>query len=110
MTTVNITYHEPPRIYKKDPNEIISYTIDWTQWLKGDTISTSDWLMAESTPSGITEDSQSNTTTSATITLSSGYHGGRYVLSNQIVTAAGLKKEKSLIIRVLDTEFRRLCS
>jgi len=105
-----ITYHEPDRIWLKDPNEVEKYTIDWTNWLKGDAIDTSNWYSDESTPSGITVDSSSNTTTTATVTLSSGYHGGKYVLSNRITTVGGLTKEKKLIIRVMDSEYRRLCN
>lgn len=108
MPTTKITYHEPPKIHKKDPNEIVTYEIDWSNWLKGDTISTSDWLTLESSVSGITEDSSSNTDTTTTITLSGGSDGAKYSLTNQIVTAAGLKKERVLIVRVMDTEFRRL--
>lgn len=106
-----ITYHEPDKIWLKDPDEVEKYTIDWTQYLKGDTIASTDWYMNESTTaSGITLSSETNTTTSASVNIGGGYHGGRYVLSNRIVTAASLTKEKKLIIHVLDSELRRLCS
>lgn len=105
-----LTYHEPDKIYLKDGDEIESWIIDWSKWLKSDTISASAWYMAETTPSGITVDSESNSTTTTTVTLSSGYHGSKYVLSNRITTAAGLVKEKKLIVRVLDTEQRHLCN
>jgi len=105
-----ITYHEPDKIWVKDPNEAEKYTIDWAQWLKGDTISTSNWYSDEGTPSGVTLSSSTNTTTTTSTTISSGYHGGKYVLSNRIVTAAGFTKEKKLIIQVRDTEYRRMCN
>jgi len=102
-----VTYHEPDRVYRKDEDEVDSWTIDWAQWLKGDTISTSDWLMHDSTTiTGLTEDSSSNTATSATITLSGGFHGGIYRLVNRITTAAGLTKEKRLVIEGYDTAYR----
>jgi len=106
-----ITYHEPDKIWVKDPNEAEKYTINWANWLKGDTISSSDWYSNDSTTiSGITVASEANTTTTASATISSGYHGGKYVLSNRIVTAAGFTKEKKLIIKVVDSEYRRLCN
>lgn len=105
-----ITYHEPDRIWLKDPDEVEKYTINWTNYLKGDTISSTDWYMdTSSTISGLTL-VEANTTTTASATISGGYHGGKYVLSNRIVTAAGLTKEKKLIIQVMDTEYRRMCS
>lgn len=100
----DITFHEPPKTFHKDPDEVISFTIDWAQWLKTDTISSSEWVV----PAGITEDSDSNTTTTTTITLSSGLSGVRYPIVNRITTAAGLKKEKPLIVKVLDTRYTRL--
>jgi len=105
-----ITYHEPDKIWIKDPDDVEKYTIDWTNWLEGDTISSTDWYMNDSaTITGLTL-TESNTSTSASATISGGYHGAKYVLSNRIVTAAGLTKEKKLIIQVVDTEYRRMCN
>jgi hypothetical protein len=104
-----ITYHEPDKIWVKDPDEVEKYTIDWSQWLKGDNISSTDWYEAGSTTTGLTL-TETNTTTTASVTVSGGSDGVKYVMSNRIVTAAGLTKEKKLIIQVMDTENRRLCS
>ena len=104
-----ITYHEPDKIWKKDPDEKEKFTIDWTNWLEGDTISSTDWYSGDSTTTGLTL-VEANTTTSASATISGGSHGVKYVLSNRIVTAAGFTKEKKLIIHVIDSEYRRLCN
>lgn len=104
-----ITYHEPDKIWVKDPNDVEKFTINWANWLKGDTISSTDWYQGESTSTDLTL-VEANTTTTASATISGGYHGGRYVLSNRIVTAAGFTKEKKLIIHVIDSEYRRLCN
>lgn len=104
-----ITFHEPDKIWVKDPDDVEKFTINWANWLKGDTISSTDWYSSESTSTGLTL-VETNTTTTASATISGGYHGSKYVLSNRIVTAAGLEKEKKLIIQVVDTEYRRLCS
>jgi hypothetical protein len=104
-----ITFHEPDKTWVKDPDDVEKFTINWANWLKGDTISSTDWYSAESTSTGLTL-TETNTTTTASATISGGYHGGKYVLSNRIVTAAGLTKEKKLIIQVIDSEYRRLCN
>lgn len=79
-----------------DPDDIEDFTRDWTRYLDGDTISASAW-----TASGVTVDSSSNTTTSATVTLS-GLKRDPAEVTNQITTAAGRKK--SWTFRVYERE------
>ena len=83
-------------IYTKDPNAVLDYTVDWETWLGGDTISTSAWTVG----TGLTEDSDSNTTTSATVWLSGGTTGTDYACTNRIVTAAGRTEDRTIHIRV----------
>lgn len=69
----------------KDPSEVLDYTIDWTDWLNGGTISgTPVWTV----PSGMTKVSQSNTTTAATVVLSGGTAGVSYDVSCAVTTSA----------------------
>jgi hypothetical protein len=82
--------------FVKDPDAVLDYQIDWSSWLDSDTISTSDWTV----PSGLTEDSASNTTTTATIWLSGGTEGETYTVINEIVTAGGRTDNRSIYIRV----------
>lgn len=83
--------------FTKDPSAVLDYTVDWEDWLcTGDTISTSDWTV----PDGITEDSDSNTTTTATIWLSGGSDGVMYTVVNRIVTASARTDDRSLEITV----------
>lgn len=84
--------------YTKDPASVLDYTIDWgTNWLAdAETISSSSWTVE----SGITQDSDSNTTTTATIWLSGGTAGSVYTVTNQIVTNSGRTAERSLRIKV----------
>ena len=86
--------------YTKDPASVLDYTIDWgTNWLAaGETISTSAWTVE----SGITKDSDSNTTTTATVWLSGGTAGTVYTVTNRITTSAGRTAERSLYIKVED--------
>ena len=87
----------------KDPDAVKDYSIDWSAWLGSDTISTSEWTV----PSGITKDSDSNTTTVTTIWLSGGTAGTDYELVNRIVTAAGRTEDKTVIVRVRETTYAK---
>lgn len=78
--------------FVKDPDEVLDYIRDWTAALDGDTISTSTW-----TPeTGITVDTSSNTTTTATVWVSGGTVGETYGITNRIVTAGGRTFEHTL--------------
>lgn len=84
----------------KDPNAVLDYESDWTVWLAtSETITTSTWPVV---PTGITKDSDSNTTTTATIWLSGGTAGEDYRCTNRIVTNQGRTNERSILIMVRD--------
>ena len=88
-----------PQTFTKDPDAILDYTVDWTDWLNDgtpDTIIASTWT-AEA---GITIDSDSNTLTTATVILSGGTLGEVYTVTNRIVTDQGLQDERSIFIRM----------
>ena len=82
----------------KDPDAVLDYTIDWSAWLDGDPISTSEWAVT----TGITADSDTNDTDSATIWLSGGTAGSSYAATNSIVTAAGREDDRTIYIVVLE--------
>ena len=81
--------------FLKDPDAVLDYQIDWSDWLDSDTISTSAWTV----PTGLTEDSDSNTTTTATVWLSGGTAGTSYSVINHIVTAAGREDDRTITIK-----------
>lgn len=87
---------------EKDPDEVADYEIDWTEQLSGDTITASTWIV----PTGITKDSDSNTTTSTTIWLSGGTTGTTYRLQNRVTTAGGRTFENTVGIAVADSTGR----
>lgn len=80
----------------KDPDEVLDYRLNWSARLAGDTIVSSTWTV----PSGITKDSDENTTTATTIWLSGGTLKANYALMNRIVTAAGRTMDQTVEIRV----------
>ena len=83
--------------FLKDPNAVLDYVVDWTTWLNGDTIATSVWTV----PSGITQDSESESTTSATVWLSGGTVGETYQLVNRITTAGGRTEDRTIRITIV---------
>ena len=80
----------------KDPAETYSFTADWTDWLKTDTISTSTWAV----PTGLTLVTGTKTNTTTTATISGGTLGVNYTLTNTVVTASGRTTPRTYIVRV----------
>jgi uncharacterized phiE125 gp8 family phage protein len=79
----------------KRPNEVRDYRHDWSAFLDGDTIASSDV-----TVSGITLDSDTNDDTSVTVWLSGGTEGTLARVSNTIVTAGGRTESENFIVYV----------
>ena len=78
---------------RKDPNAVLDYKVDWTEWLvDGDTITADDW---EVVPGGLLDpddlviESHSHDTTSATAWISGGTAGEEYDVRCRITTAHG---------------------
>lgn len=85
------------REFLKDPHAVLDYVFDWSNWLaSGETISTS----AITVESGITKDSESNTSTTAKVWLSGGTEGVRYTITSRITTNQGRTDDRSAIVRV----------
>ena len=85
-----------PKEFFKDPDAVLDYQVDWSDWLVSDTINTSTWIV----PTGIVNDSDTNTTTAATIWLSGGTIGTNYSLVSRIVTAGGRTDDRTITIMV----------
>lgn len=84
---------------QKDPNDILDYSIDWSQWLaSGDFISTSTWT---STSSAIVLATNTNGTATTTIWASGGTAGEVYDIANIIVTNDGRQEERRIELTVV---------
>lgn len=83
--------------FVQDPDEVLDYTIDWSEWLaEGDTITA-----ATSTPdAGITVDSTSFTVNSTTIWISGGTPGEKYNISVHVTTNGGREGDRSITIEI----------
>jgi hypothetical protein len=92
----------------KAPSDVLDYVVDLSNagandgsatdagWLQGDTIASVTWTV----PTGIVKNSQSTTTTKATIWLSSGAAGTDYLITGSFVTAAARTHAVSLLVKV----------
>jgi len=80
----------------KGPDDILLFTVDWSEWLGSDTINSATW----SAEAGITVVSSSHTSTLATAKLSGGNDRTSYDISNTIVTAGGETKEERFVLKV----------
>ncbi len=84
--------------FLKDPNAVLDYQLDWSDWLVSDTISTSSWTI----PGGIKKDSESKSDTVTTIWLSGGTAGISYSLVNHIITADGREEDRTITIKIYE--------
>jgi hypothetical protein len=92
-----------------DPDEVKDYTVDWTDLLDSDTISTSAWTIPAAA-TGLTKDSDTNTTTATTIWLSvtdpatnrAALVGKSFWLVNKITTAGSRTYERQIKLRIVE--------
>ena len=86
--------------FTKDPDAVLDYSVDWSLWLAGDTISSSEWLLEDG---GVLEKvTDTHTATRATIWLQGGQDGITYLVTNRIVTSGGRTDDRTISIKVED--------
>jgi len=81
--------------FHKDPDAVLDYKKDWSNWLGTDTITNSIWF-ADS--DDITIDSSNHDTQEAVVWLSGGTVGEGYMVTNRITTTQGRINDSSIII------------
>lgn len=84
------------KTWTKDPDAVLDYTLDWSEWLDSDTISSAAWAA----PTGITIDSTTTTTTLSAVWLSGGTHGTDYDVRCRVVTAGGRTDDRTIRLQV----------
>ena len=85
--------------FDKDPDAILDYYIDWSDWLTGsEVLASSTWTV----PTGIVKDSDGNSDTVTQIWLSGGTVGRVYRVINHIKTNSSPVREddRTLTIRI----------
>ena len=83
------------KTFHKDPDAVLDYQIDWSDWLDTDTIADSTWTAPDD---GITMDSDEASTTATVVWLSGGTAGDIYTLTNHITTDGGREDDRSIQI------------
>lgn len=82
--------------FEKDPSAILDYAFDWSDWLEsGETISSHTITV----DTGLTTDSDSESSGVVTIWLSGGTHGVDYIVACKISTSHSRTDERSVNIR-----------
>ncbi len=85
------------QMFIKDPEAVLDYAFDWSEWLAtGETIS-SYTITVET---GLTNDSDSESSGIVTVWLSGGTADNEYDVACRIVTNAGRTDERTITIRV----------
>ena len=49
--------------FTKDPDAVLDYSVDWTLWLAGDQISTSEWILENGAAIELVTDAKTATKT-----------------------------------------------
>ena len=79
----------------KDPDAVLDYSFDWSQWLESGEIIESH---AVTVPAGITKDSDTESSGKVTVWLSGGAVGKTYPVICRITTDSGRTDERSINI------------
>ncbi len=86
----------------KDPDSVLDYGMDWSNWLPdGDVIQSSNWIMEAVVNSGaLTIDSDSFDDNFTVVWLSGGEDGAVYNITNRITTVQGRTQDQSVGISI----------
>lgn len=84
--------------FYKDPNEVLDYKVDWTDYLGASNIASSVWTHS------LTEFSPGNDNKTATVYLGGGTLGSSYEVTNEITTndIPARVAVRSFVIRIVD--------
>jgi len=84
--------------FVKDPDAVLDYAFDWSSWLATDETISSHTVTVDT---GITKDSDSESSGIVTVWLSGGTADTVYDVACKIVTSASRTDERTIKIRVL---------
>ncbi len=86
--------------FTKDPDAVLDYSVDWSSWLAGDEISTSEWMLEQGAL--IEKVTDTKTATKATVWLRGGQAGTTYLVTNRIATVGGRTDDRTISVKVED--------
>lgn len=82
----------------KDPDDVDFFELSWRKALKGDTISSSEWLLPSGIASSMTEIIDNGNRTR--VWLQGGTNGKKYLLTNRITTVLGRQLDQTVELTV----------
>ena len=85
--------------YLKDPDAVLDFAFDWSSWLASGEIISSRTVTVET---GITKDSDAESSGVVTIWLSGGTAGTTYSVACKIVTSASRTDERTMLVKVIN--------
>lgn len=88
----------PIVVWPKDPQAVLDYTIDWSKWLRTDSILTVAWTL----DAGVSNAGQYNSPTTTTIWVSGGVDGNPYLLTCKVVTLGGRVERRTFQLNAGD--------
>ena len=83
---------------EQDKDEAIAYTMNWAGDLNSSTLAAVTWTI----PSALTNESQSNTTTTATVRLSGGTAGQVYKVECSVTSATGEDMQAHFLLAITE--------
>ena len=86
--------------FTKDPDAVLDYSVDWSAWLGGDEIASSEWRLEQGAL--IEKVTDTKTATKTTVWLRGGQAGTTYLVNNRIVTAGGRTDDRTISVKVED--------
>jgi hypothetical protein len=87
----------------KDPQAVLDYTFDWSDWLEvGDTITAQTVTVHDGPDSVLVKNSSSITGSSDQVScwLSGGTVGAKYTVTAHITTAGGRQDDRSFYVKI----------
>ena len=94
------TQADPIYVIPKDPSAELDYTMDWGQWMPpNDRIVNVTWTIS---PSGLTNSSNTFSTTQTTIWLTGGTDGTTYDVTCEITTLEGRIDDRTFRVEVVN--------
>lgn len=84
--------------FTKDPDAVLDYSVDWSLWLAGDEISTSEWILEQGAL--LEKVTDTKTPTKATAWLRGGQAGTTYLVTNRIFTVGGRTDDRTISVKV----------
>ena len=91
-------------VYKKDPDAVLDYQFDWSDWLTTDEVVSSSTITISPVVATVGLSAGTPTVNSGVVKvwLSNGVTGANYTVACEIVTNQSRTDERSILIQCLD--------